>query len=160
MKPEIQLWQRTSLTCKNWLTASLDSMCFEYHVKKNQSGCTCPISIYPNSRTRLSTGQDIFHSSYWEVRQDYGQGRTKLDGWDPILQKDMMLPTNPAMARIVKHHQVWYCLINGLLYCKLSNQLLLICLKPHEAKMVLTKVHESIYGEHIDRWTLAFKVFR
>ncbi|XP_064966995.1 uncharacterized protein LOC135613912 [Musa acuminata AAA Group] len=73
---------------------------------------------------------------------------------------DEILPTDEASARCVCRAQAWYSEVNGRLYKRSFSHPLLRCLGPEEAQTVLAEVHEGICGEHIDGWTLAYKILR
>ena len=51
-------------------------------------------------------------------------------------------------------------MINGVLFWKKYNKVLLICLEKDDAEHILTRLHDGLTGGHFSRETTAYKVFR
>ena len=79
---------------------------------------------------------------------------------DPIIGylKLRTLPIDSSTMHKVKCLTLHYTLVDGQLYKRSFSSPLLKCLLPSEADYALREVHEGIYGNHLGRQALAYRI--
>ncbi|XP_057723856.1 uncharacterized protein LOC130939798 [Arachis stenosperma] len=82
-----------------------------------------------------------------------------LDPITDFLENDR-LPDNEKDAKKLRREAARYAIIQGQLFRKGFNQLLLKCLHPNQTDYVLREVHEGCCGHHIGGKALARKLIR
>ena len=70
------------------------------------------------------------------------------------------MPSNPKEAKKVKKRVVRYTILNGILYKRGFSQPYLKCVKPDDARYILSEVHKGICGDHLGARALIGKVIR
>jgi hypothetical protein len=73
---------------------------------------------------------------------------------------DYISNPNGAQGRRVRQKALSYTLINGELYCRTVDGVLLKCLSKEESKIAMGEVHEGMCGTHKSAYKMRWKLKR